>query len=389
MELEVEGILGRFSDAMSCGGLSEMAPLVKAERRRIECVAVHVAIIGTSRVGKSAFINSALGFKNGEDRAAPTGPAQQVEKPVSYGRPGDPSCVFWELPNIEVAGFSPGGYLRVLEVDRYVGFFVLSSGCFSQEAAGLANELRRRGKQLYFVRTKIDLDTHGYKNKEFAEDVLHVVTADRFAHLDIEYATARFFYVACHDAGRFDFMACIQALQKNSSPPLQKHALLLSLHHLANKLELKSSLKELIPLSAVYSCVIDPVPVERLPYGANLNFLCNEIRFYRTMLGLDYQALSRSARSIGQPTFILSDEIQTRMAKELTEKAVSEELLRWTEKNVLVSPNNAKWIPLLETLPGGKLSGASTIRLLDAMLEQFMDDAYRIQRKMVDVVRDD
>ncbi|XP_078063130.1 interferon-inducible GTPase 5-like [Mustelus asterias] len=388
MDLEVERILKRFSEAMKDGGISKMAPLVKAERRRVECVTVHVAVTGTPRVGKSVFINSVMDFKDGTADAAPTDPTQQVAKPASYRRPGDPCCMFWELPNIEGVSFSPDGYLKALEVDRYVGFFILSSSRFTWEAVALANELRRIGKQVYFVRTNIDLDTHGYKNKEFAEDALRAVTADCFDHLDIEYAITHYFCVSCHDTERFDFMACIQALQ-NSSPPLQKHALLLSLYYLANKIELKNSLKELIPVSAIYSCIIDPVPVERLPYQANISFLHKEICFYRTVLGLDYQALNKSARLIGQPTFVLSDEIQTRLARELTEKAVSEELLRWTEKNVLVSPRNTKWLPLLETLPGRQISGASTIRLLDAMLEQFMDDAYRIQRKIAEILRGD
>ncbi|MCY5962422.1 hypothetical protein OV760_29100, partial [Salmonella enterica subsp. enterica serovar 1,4,[5],12:i:-] len=109
-------------------------------------------------------------------------------------------------------------------------------------------------KQFYLVRTKIDLSAPGYKNKEFTEDTLHVMTADRFANLDIKYTTARFFCVSCHEVDQFDFLECIQTLQKNSSPPLQKHALLLSLHYLASKVELKNSLKELIPVSAIYSC---------------------------------------------------------------------------------------------------------------------------------------
>ncbi|XP_048476459.1 interferon-inducible GTPase 5-like isoform X2 [Rhincodon typus] len=388
MDLEVEGILERLLDAMNRGGISEMAALVEAERRRVERVTVHVAVTGTSRAGKSAFINSAMGFQDGDEGGPSTAPSQGATKPAPYRRPGFPCCTFWELPSVEDASFSPGDYLRAVEVDRYTGFYILSSGRFTQQAAALADELRRLGKPFYFVRTKIDMDAHGYKDREFAKKALQVIAANRFACLDLDYAIARFFCVSCHESERFDFPACIRALQ-NSSPPLQRHALLLSLHHLADKMELKNSLKELIPVSAVYSCVIDPVAVEQLPYRANIGFLCEEIRLYRLLLGLDYPALSKRARLVGQPAFVLSDEIQTRMARELTEKAVAEELLRWTEKNVLVSPNNVKWIPLLESLPGGKLSGASTIRLLDAMLEQFMDDVYRIRRKVANVLRGD
>ncbi|XP_078391692.1 interferon-inducible GTPase 5-like [Cetorhinus maximus] len=389
MDLEAAEILERLSDAMNCGGIPETASLVKAERKRVEGVTVHVAVTGTPKVGKSAFINSVMGFEDGQDGAAPTGSAQQPAKPAPYSRPGNPSSVFWELPSIEGATFSPGDYLKAVEADKYVGFFILTSTRFTREAAALASELRRAGKQLYLVRTKIDLSAPAYKNKEFEEDALHVLSADRFANLGIEFTAARFFCVSCHEVDRFDFLECIQALQKNSSPPLRKHALLVSLHYLASKVELKNSLKELIPVSAIYSCIIDPVPVEQLPYQANIPFLYNEIRFYRVMLGLDYAALNKSAKLIGRPTFVLSDEIQTKMAKELTEETVSEELLRWTQKNVQVSPSNVKWVPLLKTLPGGKLSGASTIRLLDAMLEQFTDDACRIQRKMADILRGD
>ncbi|XP_043539210.1 interferon-inducible GTPase 5-like isoform X1 [Chiloscyllium plagiosum] len=389
MDLEVEGILERLWDAMDRGGISEMAPLVEAERKRVECVTVHVAVTGTSRAGKSTFIRSAMGFQDGEEGAPSTDLSQQLVKPAPYQRPGSPGCTFWELPSVEGSGFSPGDYLQVVEVDRYTGFYVLSPGRFTWQAAALADELRRLGKPFYFILTKIDADARGHKDAEFAREALRVIATNRFAHLDVGYAIGRFYCVSCLESERFDFPACIRALQKDTLPALQRHALLLSLPHLADKTELKNSLKALIPLSAVYSCVIDPLPVEQLPYQANVRFLCDEIRLYRRLLGLDYQALSKRARLIGQPAFVLSDEIQTRMARELTEKAVAEELLRWTEKNVLVSPNNVKWIPLLESLPGGKLSGASTIRLLDAMLEQFMDDVYRVQRKVANVLRGD
>ncbi|XP_078425987.1 interferon-inducible GTPase 5-like [Cetorhinus maximus] len=387
MDLEIAGIIGRFSDSMIRGGISEVASLVKAERSRMESVTVHVAVTGTPRVGKSAFINSVMGFKDGEDGAAPTSPTQQLAKPAPYSRPGNPSSVFWELPSIEGANFSSGDYLKAVEVDKYVGFFILSSTWFTKEAAALASELRRVGKQFYLIRTKIDLNAPDYKDKKLTEDILRVVTADHFANLDMEYATARFFCVSSYHVDRFDFLKCIQALQRNSSPPLQKHALLLSLHYLANKMELKDSMRELIPLSAVYSCVIDPVPVEQLPYQANVHFLYNEIRLYRVLFELDHPALSKKAKLIRRPTVVLSDEIKTMMARVLTEEAVSEELLKLTEMNAPVSQYYMKWIPFLETLPGGKLAGASTISLLDTMLEKFMDDAYRIQRKMVDVRR--
>ncbi|XP_041031513.1 interferon-inducible GTPase 5-like [Carcharodon carcharias] len=387
MDLEIAGMIGRFSDAMSHGRISEVASLVKAERSRVESMMVHVAVTGTPRVGKSTFINSIMGFKDGEDGAAPTGPTHQVTKPAPYSRPGSPSSVFWELPSIRGPSFSSSDYLKAVEVDKYVGFFILSSMWFTWEAAALASELRRVGKQFYFIRTKIDLGPPGYRDKKFVEDVLNVFTIGHFANLDIEYTTAHFFCVSCHHVDRFDFLECIQALQRNSSPPLQKHALLLSLYYLANKMELKDSMREFIPLSAVYSCIIDPVPVEQLPYQANVHFLYNEIRLYRVLFELDYPALSKRAKLIHRPTFVLSDEIQTTMARALTEKGVSEELLKWTEINVPVSHSYVKWIPFLETLPGGKLSAASIIRLLDTMLQKFMDDAYRIQRKMEDVLK--
>ncbi|XP_078392405.1 interferon-inducible GTPase 5-like, partial [Cetorhinus maximus] len=368
MDLEIAGIIGRFSDAMSRGGISEVASLVKAERSRLESVTVHVAVTGTPRAGKSAFINSVMGFKDGEDGAAPTGPAQQVTKPAPYSRPGNPSSVFWELPSVRGPGL----------VGR------LPEGGGDRQVAALASELRRVGKQFYLIRTKIDLGPPGYREKEFVEDVLNVFTADHFANLDIEYAIAHFFCVSCHQVDRFDFLECVQALQRNSSPPLQKHALLLSLHYLANKMELKDSLREFIPVSAIYSCLINPIPVEQLPYQANVHFLYNEIRLYRVLLELDYPALRKRAKLIRRPTFVLSDEIQTTMAKMLTEKGVSEELLKWTEINVSVPHSYVKWVPFLEALPGGKLSGASTIRLLDTMLQKFTDDACRVQRKMED-----
>ncbi|MBS2600078.1 hypothetical protein KFY57_28675, partial [Salmonella enterica subsp. enterica serovar Typhimurium] len=91
---------------------------------RVESVMVHVAVTGTPKVGKSAFINSVLGFEDSKDGVAPTSSTQQVAKPAPYSRPGNPSSVFWELPSIEAATFSAGDYLKAVEADRYIGFFI-------------------------------------------------------------------------------------------------------------------------------------------------------------------------------------------------------------------------------------------------------------------------
>ncbi|XP_051901311.1 interferon-inducible GTPase 5-like [Pristis pectinata] len=379
-----------FMSAVERGGVVELGEAVKAAMRRVEDVTAHVAVIGTSRVGKSTFISTALRLSEGEDSAAAASqPPREAPKPVAYSRPGRPCSVFWELPGIEDASFCPSAYLRQVGVEKYAGFFIMSSTEFTKEAVALVSELKGMGKPFYLIHSKIDLRPHCYKNKDFAGDVLRAVRREALPNLDEAYAAKRLFYIDCRDPNQFDFMACVQALQKGAPSALLQHALLLSLNHLAAKIELRNSLKELIPVSAIHSCISHPVPLEGLSYQVNIHFLFDQIRFYRTVLGLDYKDLHKSAKRIAMPTFVLSDEIQTQMARELTEKGVVRELIKWTRQNVAIAPSNLKWVPLLRQLPGGEISGATTVRLLDAMLVQFTDDAYRVESKIAAVLRGD
>uniref|UniRef100_UPI00398E41D0 interferon-inducible GTPase 5-like n=1 Tax=Pristiophorus japonicus TaxID=55135 RepID=UPI00398E41D0 len=385
MDLEVEGILRRLTEALTHGGLAELSTAVQAEWQRVEGVTVHVAVTGPPRAGKSSFVNAALGLKEGQRGAAST--AEGAAKPARHGRAGTPGAVFWELPDPEGPGFSAAGYLQSAGgPGKYAGFVVVTATVFAPESAALAAELRRLGAPFCLVRSKIDLDLRSYKAEEFAAGVLRAVTDGGLAG-DGGNALPRLFSVCCLEPEKFDFRACVQALQESASPPLRRRALLVALPHLSVKAELKNSLKELVPLSALHACLVGAVPVGHLPYRANLPFLHGEVRRYRSLLGLELADLGRQARLIGRPAFVLADEIGTRAVRQLTAAGLARELARWTAQDVPVAPGNARWIPLLRALPGGQLSGASVARLLDATLEQFTNDAYRVERKIAAVLR--
>ncbi|XP_059817387.1 interferon-inducible GTPase 5-like [Hypanus sabinus] len=384
MEQEVDGMLRHLTDAMESGGLPALAREVREMREKVRDVTAQVAVTGPPGVGKTTFITTALRLSA---EAAAT--LQQAPKPASCAQPGQPRAVFWELPAIDEASFCADAYLRQVDAGQYTGFLILSCAEFSREILRLASELRSMGKPFCLIRSKIDLRRRCYRKRQFADEVLCALRREPLPHLDLEYAVGRLFHVDCRDSEDFDFKPCVQALQDASPSALLRHCLLVSLSYLSNKFQLKTSLKQLTPIWAIHSLVVDPVGSAGLPYPVNARFLVDEIYLYRLILGIDFQTLRLQAQRLRLPAFVLSDELCAGLPCALSEVDVVAELNKWTSLKVPVANSKLKWVPLLRQLPGGLLSGAAVIRLLDFMVTQYMIDVYRIESKIAAVLRGD
>ncbi|XP_072106822.1 interferon-inducible GTPase 5-like [Mobula birostris] len=382
MEQEVDRMLQQLTDAIESGGLPALANEVQEIRQKVRDVTAQVAVTGPPNVGKTTLISTALRLS-----AETAALLQHAPKPAPCFQPGRPRVIFWELPAIGGASFCVNTYLRQVDVDKYTGFLILSCTEFSREMLGLASELRRIGKPFCLIRSKIDVRRRCYRKREFADEVLCALRRQPLPHLDLESAVVRLFYLDCRDSEDFDFKPCVQALQDASPSALLRHSLLVSLSYLSNKFQLKTSLKQLTPIWAIHSLVVDPVGLAGLPYQVNARFLVDQIYFYRLILGIDFQALKVQAKRLRLPTFVLSDELRAGLPCSLSEVDVVAELTKWTALKVPVANSKLKWVPLLRQLPGGEISGAAVIRLLDFMVTQYMIDVYRIESKIAAVLR--
>jgi len=80
-----------------------------------------------------------------------------------YKHPNNECLQFWDLPGVGTKRFPKHEYLEAIQVDRYDFFLLLSASRFTDIDTWLGMEIVKRGKNFYYVRTKIDEDFRGKK----------------------------------------------------------------------------------------------------------------------------------------------------------------------------------------------------------------------------------
>ncbi|CAL8376186.1 unnamed protein product [Arctogadus glacialis] len=119
-------------------------------------IPLNIAVTGESGSGKSTFVNAFRGKDNRDDGAAPTGVVETTKKPEPYPHPRHPNVTLWDLPGIGTTKFPADRYLEYVEFEKFDFFILVSADRFTENDAKLAQEIKTMGKNLYFVRSKID-----------------------------------------------------------------------------------------------------------------------------------------------------------------------------------------------------------------------------------------
>jgi len=173
-------------------------------------VAVSIAVVGMSGVGKSSFINSIRGLDADDQRAAAVGVTETTVQIDSYTHPYHPNITFWDLPGVGTDRFPQAEYLRLITVDRYDFFVVMSATRFYETDAWLVNQVSKRGKKFVFVRTKVDIEVRNNKKahpRSHNEDtVLEQIATSTKEHLtDIHQTNAEVFLIDSYAKQKYDF----------------------------------------------------------------------------------------------------------------------------------------------------------------------------------------
>ena len=88
---------------------------------------VNVAVVGISGVGKSSFINAVRGLSADDLGAAAVGVIETTTDVTAYAHPENPGVVLWDIPGVGTAQFPRADYLRLINVDRYDFFVIISA----------------------------------------------------------------------------------------------------------------------------------------------------------------------------------------------------------------------------------------------------------------------
>ncbi|CAL8277019.1 unnamed protein product [Lota lota] len=266
-------------------------------------VQLHIAITGEAGVGKSTFVNAFRGIGQMDDGAARSdGRMERTMKPTPYPHPKFPNVTLWDLPGIGTTKFPSDQYLKLFEFERFDFFILVSADEFIENDAKLAQEIKKMGKKLYFVRSKIDNNLHAEQKiqKEYdQEKTLKKIRENCIQGLvEQGVASPQVFLVSNFDLSLYDFPA-LQETMERELPSHKRDVLTLAIPNISISVinKKKEVFRSQIKYFASLSAAVAAVPVPGLSVVADLGILVD-------MKNVQLHIAITGERGVGKSTFV-------------------------------------------------------------------------------------
>jgi len=195
------------------------ADLESYQRQALQSVGIPVAIavIGISGVGKSSFINAIRGLTADDVGSAAVGVTETTTQITAYTHPENSNIKFWDLPGVGTDRFPHAEYLKLITVERYDFFVIISATRFFETDTWLVEEISKRGKKFVFVRTKVDLDVRNnrraHPRTHSEQAVLAKIRESTTEHLNHTRQTgAELFLIDSYATDKYDFKLLTEKL---------------------------------------------------------------------------------------------------------------------------------------------------------------------------------
>ncbi|XP_048355967.1 uncharacterized protein LOC125434528 [Sphaerodactylus townsendi] len=357
------------------------------ELESLENTKLNIAVTGGSGTGKSSFVNALRGMTDYDAGAAKTGSVETTMNTNEYPHPLFPNVTLWDLPGVGTKKFQPKDYLETVNFSKYDFFIIVSSERFTVNDAMLAEEIQKREKKFYFVRSKMDVSIASEaKNPNFDMDkTIEEIRTYCCEHLKKEGEDPpKVFLISRQDLSSYDF-PLLQETFENDLDDLKRQTFIASLPVFSKKVlkKKKAAMEDLIWKVATKSCSIAMIPLPGLSLVCDLDILVSTMKFFCQVFGLDEDCLQRVAK-LGKKDYNvlksaikkspLSSEITPEFVKGLLEKS----LLCSTVKTAQIVLD---FIPLLGYLAGGPSSFITTFHMLKKFLRDLVEDAENVQAK--------
>lgn len=206
-----------FSEALQILGESDPSAAVAKAKEQLDGldnVTLNIAVTGETGAGKSTFINAFRGLDDDEDMSAPTGITETTSEVTVYTHPTKPNVKLWDLPGIGMPGLKADQYLKKVKFETYDAFIIISSTRFKENDVYLANEIKKKHKHFYFVRSKIDNDVNSAaRSRNFDEQqLLCTIREDCRKNLK-EVGDPEVFLISSYDLGKYDFQNLVDTVE--------------------------------------------------------------------------------------------------------------------------------------------------------------------------------
>uniref|UniRef100_UPI00398F0767 interferon-inducible GTPase 5-like isoform X2 n=1 Tax=Pristiophorus japonicus TaxID=55135 RepID=UPI00398F0767 len=375
--------LKKLKSDYETGGLEAAVPLIQKKIKDLNNTELNIAVTGESGTGKSTFINAMRGLRSDGEGAAKTGPIETTMKPARYAHPSLPNVYFWDLPGIGTTKFPADKYLREMDFKIY-DFFIIFSACrFKENDVKLAKEIKRLGKNFYFIRSKIDNDLDSFEkegvdfNKQKELDKIRNNCVSNLQEAGIESPTV--FLISSFKLNDFDFPALKEALSNNLDD-IKKHVFLLSLPNTTLEIveNKRKELKKQVWMLATLSGTVGAVPIPGLSFACDIGILVTAIIQFRQYLGLDDASLQRLANVTGKPVGDLKAVVETPLVGEINKEFVKRMLMGSAFVTISAIEIGLDFVPVVGSIFGAGSSFGMTYKLLNDALNELVKNAQRV-----------
>ncbi|XP_065101656.2 uncharacterized protein [Paramisgurnus dabryanus] len=343
-------------------------------------VSLNIAITGNTGSGKSSFVNALRGLCDDDEGSAPTGVTETTMEATMYEQPGMPNVKIWDLPGIGSPNFKANKYLKDVKFDTYDFFIILSSERFHQNDIMLAKEIKKKKKNFYFVRSKIDNDISAEQRKKGFDEqkILSKIREDCKNNLK-EIGNPNVFLISSFELEKYDFEKLRNTLEKEL--PKHKRSALLQAWPVCSAESLEEKIKffkGLIWAASLASAGIAVVPVPGLSVACDtamvLSFL---VRCYYAF-GLDDRSLSRLSEKVKVP--LINYLGKSKIAAAIREKTLTRIQVSSTLAVTVTAEYVLSLVPGLGSVAAAGLSFATTMYVLREGLNELANTAREIRK---------
>jgi len=293
--------------------LKSCQELIKKKLNEWKDMPMNIALIGRSGVGKSSSINAFLGLTADDiDKgAAAVGCTEDsgTKTIKEYKHPDNNQLTFWDLPGGGTPAFPQHSYMEKIDVDKYDFFLLVTKDRFGEIDAWLAEELTKRKKGYFFIRTHVAAAVADYRKahpkSQRTED--HIV-AEILGNADAQLKNLptkaaieiKVFLIDNYELDKYDFSHLQKQLIGNF-PEVKREALLLTLRATNRTMvdQKAECLRSRIWRAAALSAGISVVPIPGTSFAADVVILFRWTQFYFKQFGLHEESLRRLAQRTG------------------------------------------------------------------------------------------
>ncbi|XP_052785981.1 T-cell-specific guanine nucleotide triphosphate-binding protein 2-like [Mya arenaria] len=298
-----------FKDAINKNGIQGMHDVLKHELNRWKDVKLNIAITGAAGTGKSSLINTLRGIRPSHPLAAKVGVDETTLQPTPYPHPQYDNVVYWDLPGVGTLKFKKDTYVEKTDLDKYDLFIIVGCGRFTENDAWLASEVFKIDRQVYIVRTKIDIDMQNemsdyaerFQKKVVMEKIRQSTTANMEKLADemhlkkavVEKIPIFLISTKLHDVKKYDFED-LQKTMTDEIPDIKKEAMVMAL----STLTLSAIDEKMKVIKERFQKMWGAITVALCIPGINIlslffveGILDNEMNMYRQQLGIDDESI--------------------------------------------------------------------------------------------------